>query len=63
MFESWELCFFSIRVVALHLLHKHSVHALFIPNWKLQESCFNIEIRRKLDEKLKLQLQHKMCIL
>lgn len=61
MFESWELCCFPIRIVALHFLHKHSVHALFILNWKLQENCFNIEIRRKLEDKLKLQLQHK-CV-
>lgn len=50
MLERPELCCFSIRVVALHLLHKYSVHALLILNWKLLQSCFNVETRRKLEE-------------
>lgn len=42
-----------LRVVALHLLDKHGVHALLVEDWELCKSCLCVEISWKLEEIVK----------
>lgn len=39
-------------VEALHLLHQHSVHALFIPHRVALQRRFNVKVARELREQM-----------